>query len=231
MDYNTKLYYRLRGWIIMTKRLFVVGGNGFAKECVQYIRWNIALGQGVEFGGLVGHNGYRVDFGDLNQFFVGDLSEMNFGPDDYCIIGAGYPDLRHKIYNDILSVGGQLENLVVPYVNTPINLNIGNGNCIINTLLTECTDIKIGNGNLFNGNIVVGHDAQIGDFNFFGPCSQVLGAVKVGSDNIIGANAVLLPHSKIGNNNKIAPLSCVYRGCRDNCYMFGNPAEKVGTVE
>ena len=58
------------------KNLYVVGGNGFAKECVQYIRCNAALGQDVKFGGLVGHNGYRVDFGDLNLYFCGDLYVM-----------------------------------------------------------------------------------------------------------------------------------------------------------
>ena len=40
----------------MKKRVFIVGGNGFAKECVQYIRWNIMAGADVELGGLVGHN-------------------------------------------------------------------------------------------------------------------------------------------------------------------------------
>lgn len=215
----------------MTKRLFIVGGNGFAKELVQYIRWNIMMGDDVELGGLVGHNGYRVDFGELNNLFVGDLSTMIFGPDDYCIIGAGYPELRRKIYNDILAVGGKLCNLFVPLINTPAYLQMGTGNCFISTPLTECTDIEIGNGNLFNGNVVVGHDAKIGDFNFFGPSSQVLGDVKLGNDNIVGASSILLAHSKIGNHNKIAPLSCVYRGCKDNSYMIGNPAEKVGTVE
>ena len=55
--------------------------------------------------------------------------------------------------------------------------------------------------------------------------------MKIGNDNTFGTNAIILAHATIGNNNKIAPLSCVYRGCRDNCYMMGNPAEKVGTVE
>ncbi len=215
----------------MTKRIFIVGGNGFAKELVQYVRWNIMLGADIELGGLVGHNGYVVDFGELNNLFVGDLSKMKFGPDDYCVIGAGYPELRRKIYDDILAVGGRLDNLFVPVTNTPAAMNIGVGNCVIGTVLTECTDIEIGNGNLFNGDVVVGHDSKIGDFNFFGPRSQVLGDVKIGNDNIVGTNAIILAHATIGNHNKIAPLSCVYRGCKDNAYMIGNPAEKVGTVE
>lgn len=215
----------------MTKRIFVVGGNGFAKECVFHIRCNIEIGENIELGGLVGHNGYVVDFGALNELFVGDLSEMKFGPDDYCVIGAGYPELRHKIYDDVKKQGGRFINLFTPGIVVPKDIDIGEGNCFIQTHLNGNTDIHIGNGNLFNTDIVIGHDAKIGDFNFFGPRSQVLGDVKIGNDNIIGASAVLLAHAKIGNHNKVAPLSCVYRGCKNDSYMFGNPAEKVGTVE
>ena len=76
----------------------------------------------------------------------------------------------------------------------------------------------------------VGHDAEIGDFNVIAPRTTILGGVKIGDFNSIGTNAVLLPHAKIGNSNKIAPLSAVYRGCKDNCYMIGNPALKEGST-
>ena len=99
---------------------------------------------------------------------------------------------------------------------------------ILSASLTS--NINIGNCNVFNGDIIVGHDVEIGDFNFFGPRSQILGNVKVGSSNQIGINAILLPKSKIGNNNKIAPLSAIYKGCKDNCYMLGNPALKIGEI-
>ena len=59
----------------------------------------------------------------------------------------------------------------------------------------------------------------------------MLGNVKVGNNNTIGANVILLPNSKVGNNNDIAPLSAVYKGCKNNCYMQGNPALKIGEVE
>lgn len=213
------------------KTLYIVGGNGFAKECVQYIRWIMYHNPDIRLGGLVGHNGYKVDFGNLNNIFCGDLSEMKFSDNDYCIIGAGYPELRRKIYTDIKRFGGKLVNLCTPDVYIPEDLALGEGNCIIGTQLTGCTGIKIGNGNLFNGKVVIGHDTKIGDFNFFGPASQILGDIHVGNDNIIGANTIILAHAKIGNNNKIAPLSCVYKGCKDNTYMIGNPAEKVGTVK
>ena len=211
--------------------VYVVGGNGFAKECVFYIREIAKTNPEIRLGGLVGHNGFHPDFGVLDNLFCGDLSEMNFGPDDYCVIGAGYPELRRKIFNDILRVGGKFYTLVSIDTYIPDGVDIGIGNCFISSPLGENTGIKIGNGNLFNGGVVIGHDTTIGDFNFCGPRSALLGNVHIGNDNTIGTNAILLPHSKIGDGNKIAPLSAVYRGCRNKCYMAGNPAEHVGDVE
>ena len=93
--------------------------------------------------------------------------------------------------------------------------------------ISPSINTKIGNCNVFNGDVVLGHDAVIGDCNFFGPKSQILGNVTIGNNNQIGAGSILLPKAKIGNNNIIAPLSAVYKGCKDNCHMLGNPALKV----
>ena len=85
----------------MIKNVYVVGGNGFAKECYQHIMFMHYKDPEINFVGFLGHNGYKVDFGNLNEYFKGDLSEFEFAEDDYAVIGAGYPELRRKIYNDI----------------------------------------------------------------------------------------------------------------------------------
>lgn len=214
------------------KKIYVVGGNGFAKECYQQILFQSYQDSEITFGGFIGHNGYKVDFGNLNEYFISDLSEFNFGKEDYAVIGAGMPDLRKKIYDDIKKKeNSKFYTLaLMPYCYISPLVEVGEGNIFMASCCPS-PHVKIGNGNLFNGDVIIGHDAEIGDFNFFGPRSQVLGNVKVGNSNQIGANTVLLPKAKIGNNNIIAPLSAVYKGCKNNCYMVGNPALKEGTVE
>ncbi len=213
------------------KKIYVVGGNGFARECYCYIKDLEKSGKDIEFAGFLGHGGYghTVDYLNLQKYYMGEVAEHKFQDDEYAVIGAGYPNLRKKIYDDLKNMGVKLYNLIT--VNSYINeyVEIGEGNVINATRITS-PHIKIGNGNLLNGNIVLGHDARVGDFNFFAPRVQILGNVKVGNSNTIGVNSVLLPSAKIGNNNKIAPLSAVYKGCKDNCYMLGNPALKIGEV-
>lgn len=210
------------------KKVFIVGGDGFARECYWRLNEMKRTDASIEFGGFLGHGGYghTVDYKHLQEFYLGEESDHTFKDDEYVIIGAGYPDLRRKIYNDLKKRNVRFFNLILGKYGSSVTF--GEANISLYTSLTVNT--KIGNGNVFNGAVIVGHDTEIGDFNFFGPRSSVLGTVKIGNDNTVGTNAVILPHAKIGNNNKVAPLSAVYKGCRHNCYMLGNPALKVGEM-
>ena len=214
------------------KNVYVVGGNGFAKECYQHIMFMYYKNYEVQFAGFLGHNGYKVDFGNLNEFFKGDLSDFEFGEDDYAVIGAGFPELRQKIYNDIKSKNNAkfITIILEPYSYLSPLVEVGEANIFISPC-TPSPHVKIGNGNLFNGDVTIAHDVEIGDFNFFGGKTQVLCGAKIGNSNTIGTASVILPKAKIGNNNKIAPISCIYKGCKNNCYMQGNPALKVGDVD
>lgn len=214
------------------KTVFIVGGDGFARECYFYLQEILYGSERVNFGGFMGHGGYghTVDYKDLQHFYKGEVADYTFCENEYVVIGAGYPDLRKKIYEELKQRNVQFFNIIGKSVYLTPLVKIGEAN-IITGMSSFTADIDVGNGNVFNGDVTVGHDSIIGNFNFFGPRAQVLGEVKVGDSNTIGANAILLPHCKIGNNNKIAPLSAVYKGCRDNCYMLGNPALKEGTVE
>lgn len=212
------------------KTIYIVGGDGFARECYIFLQEVMKVDQNIKFGGFLGHGGYgkTVDYKSCQHLYIGEVSEHNFKENEYVIIGAGYPALRHKIYKELKERNVNFYNLIF-YSLINDSTNLGEANII---LASSCTsDINIGNGNVFNGEVIVGHDAEIGDFNFFGPRSQILGNVKVGNSNQIGANAILLPKAKIGDNNIIAPLSAVYKGCKNNCYMSGNPALKAGQIE
>lgn len=213
------------------KTIYIVGGDGFARECYIFLQEVMKTNSDIKFGGFLGHGGYgkTVDYKSCQHLYIGEVSEHNFKENEYVVIGAGYSNLRKKIYDELKEQNIKFYNLITNTSLIGDSVKIGEANII---LASSCTsDINIGNGNVFNGEVIVGHDAKIGDFNFFGPRSQILGNVKVGNSNQIGANAILLPEAKIGDNNIIAPLSAVYKGCKNNCYMSGNPALKTGQVE
>ena len=208
------------------KRIYIVGGDGFARECYHYILAMRLFDDTVEFAGFLGHGGYghTVDYKSYQQFYLGEVSEHNFAEDEYACIGAGYPELRRKIYYELKVRGIRFVNICTePLFKSAV---IGEANIILYSGGLG-PNVTLGNGNLLNGNVVMGHDVKVGDFNFLGPRCMLLGNVSVGDDNVIGANAIVMAHKTIGNRNKIAPLSVVYRNCKDNVCLFGNPAKRM----
>lgn len=205
----------------MKKDIICIGGQGFIKECIYYL----SLKDDVKLKGLVSYDSFIPDVKNIN--YLGKIDDYTIEDNDYFIICAGAPDLRAEIYHKLKEKKAKFYTLLHKTVLND-TVKIGEANIFVECRLT--VDIEIGNGNLFNIGATVGHDAKIGDFNFIAPYVQVLGNGKVGSKNSIGTHSCLLPGSKIGNGNKIAPLSAIYKGCKDNCYMLGNPALKVGTV-
>ena len=227
---NLKNFYKGIFDFYPKRTVYIVGGNGFARECYCHLMKMAEKDASIVFGGFLGHGGYghTVDYKELQPFYKGEVSDHVFTSNEYVVIGAGYPELRSKIYRDLKKQGVRFFTLVVG--NDNINEFIAMGEANIFNHSFPSPNVKIGNGNVFNHDVIIAHDTDIGDFNFFGPRSQILGAVNVGNFNTVGANTILLPHCKIGNNNMIAPLSAVYKGCRNNCYMQGNPALKVGDL-
>lgn len=207
----------------MKKNIIAVGGQGFLKECIYYL----SLKNDVIFKGIVGVDNFKPDITECDKYFISDLSEYEIQDNDYFIICVGDVKLRKKFFEILKSKGAKFYTLLH---NTQLSssVKLGEGNIFIECAFT--VDIKIGSGNLFNTHVSVGHDVEIGDFNFFGPSAQLLGHTKVGSLNSFGTLSSTLVNAQVGDGNIIAPGSCIFKRCKNNSYMFGNPARNVGST-
>lgn len=213
------------------KNIFIVGGSGFARECYNTLIYLADYGKEITFGGFLGYKTKEfgeVDYKTYQHLYKGDVDDYEFGEDDYVIIGSGDINLRREIYENLKARCVKFYTLIGKNCEVPENAEIGEA-CIIIFSSLISVNAKLGKCNIING-AVVAHDVEMGDFNFIAPKVTLLGASKIGNLNSIGINSVLLPNAKIGDNNKIAPLSAVYKGCKNNCYMLGNPALKIGEV-
>jgi len=212
------------------KNIIILGNSGSARECYMNLKAVMKIQENVKFKGFLSYEGYQADLGKLSNYFLGVDDDYNYQENDYVIIGLGIPHLRKKAFFKLKDKGVKLYNLIHPSVLIDETSSIGEGNIFTLNCFLSCNS-NIGDGNYFNGYTVLGHDINMGNFNFIGPNVHMLGNTYVGDLNSIGTMSVLLPDSKIGNGNKIAPLSAIYKGCKDNCYMGGNPALKIGEVD
>lgn len=212
------------------QEVMILGNSGAARECHQLLTdciWaSPTLRYEIRFGGFLSYNNHAADLGALGGEFRGDLSAWKIREEDRFVIGIGQPALRKQAFEELKSRGAKFINLISPWSYVPGDFTFGEAN-IVNSHCNFSGGSSVGNGNYFNGSVRLGHDVQIGSFNFFAPSTTVLGGGKVGDCNLLAVQSALLDHAHIGNYNHISPGSIVYKGCRDNCRMNGNPALKI----
>ena len=143
-------------------------------------------------------------------------------------IAVGSPNAIESIVSKIKNPLAEFPNLYAPSVTflDKGSLTIGVGNIICANCFVSC-HVTIGNFNLFNGHIPIGHDTVICDYNVVMPSCNISGGVEIGNNNFLGVQSVVLQYIKIGNNTRIGANSVIMRKTKDGCLYMGNPAKKM----
>ena len=105
-------------------------------------------------------------------------------------------------------------------------IRIGQGNVITFGGRVSC-GVTIGNFNLMNGCVSLGHDVTIGDCNVMQPEVRISGETNVGNANFLGVRCTVLQGLTIGNSVRIGTGSVVMRKTKDGMSYFGNPAKMI----
>lgn len=160
---------------------------------------------------------------------LGGINELNQWPTPLGIVLAfGAPRtiaiIRHKISNPVISY----PNIISPdfEISDASTFAIGVGN-IIKSGCFASTDVKLGNFNLLNGDVVFGHDAEVGDFNVFMPGVRVSGEVKISNGCLFGSMSFVHQQLVVPDNVTLSPLSPLITRPKQGCLYMGNPAKLV----
>jgi acetyltransferase-like isoleucine patch superfamily enzyme len=203
--------------------VLIIGNSGAARECYWLLR-DVMQQQGdLSFKGFLSFEGYLGELRELSDLQLGVDDTYVPVADDVFVIGIGAPDLRMKAFCKWKERGAEFFTLVHPVCTIQSGVTLGEANIFACASYISC-NTSLGSANYFNGSVVVGHDVTLGDANFFAPFSFVGGDVRIGSRNSFGVRSTVLAKARIGNDNTIAPGAFVYKGCRNNTIMSGNPA-------
>ncbi len=208
------------------KKIAIYGAGGFGREVACLIRiinekkpeWEL-----IGFFDDVIEKGFKNDYGEV----LGGISEVNNYPDELAIaIAIGSPKTVAKIVSNIHNKNIEFPNIIAPdivYLDEN-NISIGYGNIICTGCLLSC-HVKIGNFNILNGFIIIGHDSVIGDYNSFMPNTKISGEVKIGNRNFFGVGSIVLQQITIGNDTVVGANSLIFRNTKDGMTYIGNPAK------
>lgn len=131
---------------------------------------------------------------------------------DFCI-AIGNPRKRRKLFEMLLSIGGNPRNIVSNSVFSICSIN--ETASIIQPGVSISYDVRIGNSCMIHANTTIGHKVNIGDFVNISPLCSVIGPCKIGNESYIGAHSVIMPGISIGHNAFIPVGSVVKRNVLD----------------
>lgn len=204
--------------------LIIIGNSGAARECYWLHEAMRAQDPACpDFKGFVSWKGHPENLHALAGLEIGSSDSYRPVHGDVFAIGIGDPFLRREAYSFYSAMCVDFFTLRHPSVWICPSARLGRAN----VLHKNChigPDARIGDGNYLNGSIAFGHDAHIGDFNVLNVFSLLGGGAEMGDCNQLAPACQLLPKAKIGSRNVLAPAAVIYKGCRDDCVMAGNPA-------
>lgn len=204
----------------------IYGAGGFGREvAATLLNINRRESKSCNFLGFFDDG---MDVGAENEYgkVLGGLETLNKWRKELSIfIAIGNPlsvkSIVNKIHNQYISFPNLVNDSEFLDKN---NSSIGIGNIIIGRCFMSC-NTHIGNFNIFNHFVSVGHDTTIGSYNSFMPSARISGNVQIGDENFFGVGSIVLQQISIGNNIKLGAGSVLMHKPKDKSLYIGNPAK------
>ena len=210
------------------KDIAIFGAGGFGKEVACLIR---KINEENPTWNLIGFFDDVKEKGSSNSYGIvlGGIDVLNtWNKPLAVVICIGSPDAVKTIVDKIINPKIEFPNLISPSVTflDVDTVKIGRGNILCTNCMVSC-NVSIGDFNIFNGYIPIGHDTIIGNYNVIMPSVNISGGVKIGDCNFMGVQSVVLQYLKIGNNVRVGANSVIMRHTKDGLLYIGNPAKKM----
>lgn len=214
--------------MINMKDIAIYGFGGFGREVTCVINAINAVKPEWNFLGYF-DDGHKI--GEYNNYgaVLGGIDELNaFDKPLSIVIAIANPSTIEKIFASITNNFISFPNIIAPNVLffDRNSFKIGKGNIITFGCRMSC-GASLGNFNICNGCVSLGHDVSIGNFNVLQPEVRISGETVVEDSNFFGVRAVVLQGLQIGSNTRIGTCSVIMRNTKDGYLYVGNPAKKV----
>lgn len=203
--------------------MLIVGAKGLAKELLEVCKTSNDLLN------LVFYDNINKNFDLLyNKFVILHNDNQVFDyfktVDKRFILGIGSLKHRISLTKKFVNLGGELTSMISENAFVAsYDVEISNGTTVMPGAIIS-NGVSIGVGCLIYFNVLITHDAKVGDFVKLSPNAVLLGRCKVGDYTHIGSGATILQDIEIGKNVIVAAGAVVIEDVPDNCMVAGVPA-------
>lgn len=206
------------------KDIAIYGAGGYGNEIAALIKklniqkktWNF-----VGFFDDSKEKGLETFYGPI----LGNIDDLNsWNKELSIVIAIGNPEVLQVLYNKIQNKFIDFPNIIAPDIlyhdiNT---VSMGQGNVIMYHSIISCFT-TIGDFNLINSNVSIGHDCVLGSFNVINPAVRISGTVQIGNTNFFGVGSIIMQNLKVGNHTQISAGCTIFRNTQDSYLYIPNP--------
>jgi len=184
-------------------KVYIIGAGGFASELTNYIiDNNNKTNSNIIIEGYFDVTEEQYRLYSFNRPFLGSEKEFKFPKNSNVYVAIGNSEVRYKVFDFLKNQNINFPNFIhnTCLISSSAKLGIGNIFCP-NVIIGPNT--SIGNYNLINYQSAIPHDCIIGNMNIFSPNVQITGYCHIGDDNFFGVSSGCTPSVHIGDNNKV----------------------------
>lgn len=144
------------------------------------------------------------------------------------VIAIATPKYLELVSSKITNPLVDFPNIIAPgvFMFDEESVSLGKGNLITFDCRFSC-NVTLGDFNVLDGMISLGHEACIGSYNAIFPETRISGQTSIGDKNFFGARCFVAQCLKVGNGNRFGAGTFVLRKIKDDGLYMGNPAKKV----
>jgi len=217
--------------IIMVQKVIIIGCGGHSAELDDYFyharKKNPSFD--MEIHGLIDDNAASYDMYRFSAPYMGTIRDHVVQHDCQYLMGIANLRYRRPIIEKFLSMGARFAQFVHPDAYISRSAKLGEG-VVIAPTVNVGPNVVIGDYTLINSRSSMGHDTQVGAFNFICPNVCFSGFTRVGEENLFGINSATIPGIQIGSRNKIAAGMVLDKNVGDDETVFYRFKEKVMAV-
>ena len=210
------------------KDILIYGFGGFGHEVACLIRH---INEGEPTWNIVGYIDDGVEVGTECKYgkVLGGIDVLNAWKTPVSVaIAVGSPKYLELLPSKITNPFVDFPNIIAPNVFyfDKESVRMGKGNIVTFGCRFSC-NVSLGDFNVLDGNISLGHDAVVGSYNMIFPEVRISGQTTVGDKNYFGSRCFIAQCLKVGNDNRFGAGTYVLRKIKDGGFYMGNPAKKV----
>lgn len=160
---------------------------------------------------------------------LGNIDTLNAWPTPLSVVIAiATPKYLELVSSKITNPLVDFPNIIAPgvFMFDEESVSLGKGNLITFGCRFSC-NVTLGDFNVLDGMISLGHEACIGSYNAIFPETRISGQTSIGDKNFFGARCFVAQCLKVGNGNRFGAGTFVLRKIKDDGLYMGNPAKKV----